>query len=92
MGKTPEIVEGAEYLWGYFLELNASRWDGINGWLPISDQQIMAWCSLTGVRLRAWEYAALRAMDTRFVRGEQAVTEPEPMTASTFKSMFGKGK
>jgi hypothetical protein len=69
--------------------LSSSRWEGFNGWQPLDNTEILSWCILTGVRLRAWELAAIRALDRRLVRGPPP--PDEPVTPAMFDKMFNNG-
>lgn len=83
-----DIPDCAMRVWEAFGTLNASRSIGFDGANPISCQDILAWSSLYGERLMAWEIAAIFMLDKR-VRG---VEEPQPLTAQIFDKMFGGGK
>jgi hypothetical protein len=50
-------------LWQVFLELNATRSSGM-GANPLSLLEIDAWCRLSAVQLTAWEFAAIKAIDS----------------------------
>ncbi|MGX9443858.1 phage tail assembly chaperone [Nitrobacteraceae bacterium UC4446_H13] len=84
-----ELPSPIQHVWEWFIELHKSRSQGFNGWLPISNLEILAWCALTGVQLRPWEYAALRALDDRFVNGPPP--PDEPVTPALFKRLFDNG-
>lgn len=51
----------------WFLELNAARTGTGFGANPLSFTEIFSWSALTRVRLRPWEVAALRRLDTEFL-------------------------
>lgn len=75
-----------QHVWDAFNELHKARGQGCGGWFPISNTEILAYCTLTGAVLRPWEYAALRALDDRWVNGPPRSTEP--MTPDAFDQMF----
>ena len=61
--------EALLYLWGWFWEIAQGRPLGPEGVpLPIPNVEIRAWSELAGVRLVAWELAALRALDGTYLK------------------------
>ena len=60
----PEMPQALEYLWEWFLELNASRSVGMHGLAAITYQDIDAWARLTGREPDPLEVQALMQLDT----------------------------
>lgn len=56
-----------EQLWRTFLDLHHSR-DGMGG--PIRFLDIHAYEAVTGTKLAAWELAAIKAADRKFLQRE----------------------
>lgn len=54
--------EGAERVWGWFIDLNAGRTYGM-GPNPLTWEGIAAWCALTGNAPALWELTAIKALD-----------------------------
>jgi hypothetical protein len=63
--------DGAKFahVMGYFSELSCCRPVGMAGALPITHQEILAWCALTGIRLTRLELEVLRELDRLFLEG-----------------------
>lgn len=57
------IPDGAAHIWGYFLQLNRERSQGMNGSQPLTSSNILAWMALEGVQLEHWELTGIRALD-----------------------------
>ena len=57
------IPDGAAHIWGYFLQLNRERSQGMNGSQPLTSSNILAWMALEGVQLEHWEVGAVRRLD-----------------------------
>lgn len=57
------------YLWNWSWELAQGRPVGPEGIsLPIPNTEIRAWTELTGYRLEPWELAAIRGLDSTYLR------------------------
>ena len=63
-----ELPEAAAYLYQWFWELSSGRPVSQAGFLAIPSSEILAWCQLSGIRLRSWELDALRQLDAAFLR------------------------
>lgn len=63
----PRPPAGCGPLWRDFMELHNSRSWGEGGPKPISFVELDAWQRVRGVRLAAWEIAAVRAADAGFL-------------------------
>ena len=59
----PALPDGAEYLWGWFWDLDAGRGSNGFGLNPLSYSEMKAWAELTQQMLDPWEVSALRKMD-----------------------------
>jgi hypothetical protein len=63
-GRNPvEAPQAVMHLWGWFLQLNGSRQQGMNGAQPISNVEYLAFFTLEDLALEGWETAALRRLD-----------------------------
>jgi hypothetical protein len=73
---------GFEFLWEAFLDLSTARGTGF-GPSPIAYADVLAWCQLYHVRLRAWELDVIRKLDALWLqvaiktRRSQETKEPE---------------
>jgi hypothetical protein len=74
MGRTPVALQGPEFpyvlegLWSIFLELSNTRSQGYSAPLPISYQEVKAWCDLTGINLSPWEVQVIKRLDTVYIK------------------------
>lgn len=64
----PELPPAGERIFRLFGEMSAGRSHGMAGPLPLSNLDILAWTSLTGVRLAPWELMAIRRLDDAMLR------------------------
>lgn len=58
---TPPV--GGAGLWATYCALSGARPASFGGALPVPPSEVLAWCSLRGVRLTPWESDTLQAMD-----------------------------
>lgn len=63
------MPEELAHVWGWFLELAATRSAGGWGPNPISYSDISAWAGLTGVAIRAPEVRTLVLLDRLWLEG-----------------------
>lgn len=63
----PEMPDGTEYLWRWFLELSSSRGSNGFGPMPITYSDIYAWMTTTGSAPRKDEIDLIREMDRVFL-------------------------
>lgn len=68
LDEAPPLPIGAASVWAWFLELSAARRASGFGVSPIVWADLAAYFGLKGVRPRAWELSALRALDNAFIR------------------------
>lgn len=64
----PALPDMVAYLWELFLELHRGRDYGANGPNPLSWQLILAWTTLTGIRLSPWEVDVIKALDGLWIK------------------------
>lgn len=64
MPDMPEVR--AEYLLGYFFEVGPVMAGGM-GPAPISQQELVAWQTNTGIELRPWESRVLRRLSSDYI-------------------------
>lgn len=67
LANAPELPAELGHVWRWFCDLHATRMHGQFGAYPIGYAEIGAWASLTGISLRPFEVAALRAVDEAFL-------------------------
>lgn len=70
----PEVGTGARLL-GYLYEIGPTAPGGM-GPAAISNQEIAAWCGLSGVRLTPWEAKTLRALSREYIAEQHAAADP----------------
>ena len=59
----------AEFLWGWYLDLSASRQIGGMGFpQPLGFAEIWAWCQLHRISLQPWQLRTLRLLDMHHMR------------------------
>lgn len=63
----PEVHPYAEYLKWTFVEVNSARGQGLSGPLPISYQELKAYCDLMDEELSPLEVQTIRLMDTTYI-------------------------
>ena len=63
-----DVPENGHFLWDWFWDLRQSQAPGFSGPSPISNQEIIAWASITGNILRREEAAVIKQMDSRYCR------------------------
>ena len=63
------------YLLEWFWDLASARPVSGNGPQAIPAAEIASWCWLRGIRLRGWEFRALRALDARWLDVARELTE-----------------
>jgi hypothetical protein len=63
----PEMPDGTEYIWRWFLELSSSRGSNGFGPMPITFSDIHAWMAITGSMPRKDEIDLIREMDRVFL-------------------------
>lgn len=64
----PPIPEDMEYLWEWFIELDASRGNNGFGISSLTYTEILAWATLTGRRPAPWEIAVIHRLDSVRIR------------------------
>ena len=64
----PDFPKELEYLWGFFLELSATRPQGYSGPLPITYSEIKAWLDLTDNTLASWEVEVIKKLDRLYLK------------------------
>lgn len=67
--------DGAEHIYGWFLELSARRGFGTAGAFALSFADIEAWQRVRGIKLLAHELQWILALDRRWFRPEKAEGE-----------------
>ena len=74
----PEMppVETAQHLLGYLFEVGPSMPGGMSS-VPITHQEIAAWCELTGITLGPWESRTLRRLSREYVGELNEATDPK---------------
>lgn len=72
LDEAPALPDGCGPLWRDFMELHNARAWGMGGPMPISFVEIDAWQRVRGVRLAAWEIAAVKAGDAAYMRAHNA--------------------
>lgn len=70
--KGPELPEAAAHVWGWFIELCASRQHGAYAVQSLTYAEIEAWSRLTGRALRPFEVAWLRTLDALWLAPEES--------------------
>jgi len=58
----------AEYLWEYFVSMNARRTNNGYGSNPITETDLAAWAARRGIVLEPFEGAAIDAMEQLFLQ------------------------
>ncbi len=58
-----ELPPEADHVWLWFLDLNAARQSGLNGGMPLSHAELVAFFWLERITPSGWELQALRALD-----------------------------
>ena len=61
------IPKGSRYLLEWFWELSPGRPIGPTGPMGLPAQEIQAWAGLKRLRLRAWEFMAIRRLDAKIL-------------------------
>lgn len=61
-----DVPEIGMFLWNWFWELRESSAPGFSGPSPISNQELVAWVSLTGNVVRREELKVLKSMSSRY--------------------------
>lgn len=60
-----------EHVWEYWSQLHSGRSNNGFGPNPLGWQEIQAWATLTGTRLRSWEITALKRLDVLYLIAHQ---------------------
>lgn len=61
--KVPEPPSGTLHIWNWFMELSASRGDGMNGPAALQFQDVWCWSQLTGVTPSPLEISLIMLID-----------------------------
>ena len=74
-GRMPEeginpgsIPAEVAHVWSWFTALRESAGAGLNGPLPITNLEMLAFFTLEGMALEGWETRAIRAVDSAYLR------------------------
>ena len=59
----PEMPSALAHLWGYFGEISLGRQHSMNGPLPLSSSEILAWSILTRTPLSIFDVRCIRILD-----------------------------
>ena len=62
----PPLPAAAKWIWRSFVDLSAARQSAFS-LQPISYSEIVAYQTVTGIRLVGWEVALIRELDSRFL-------------------------
>ena len=68
LAEYPILPEAGRHVWNWYNDMARTRQIGM-GVNPISYQEIQAWSTLTGRRLRGWELETILAIDGAFRTG-----------------------
>lgn len=64
----PQFPDTMEFVWGAFLDLNASRGGSGFGASPLTYADIQTWMTVLSHRLDIWEINAIRRLDITWLR------------------------
>lgn len=94
----PRVPEAGRLLWGWFLDLHATRSQGFAGPLPIAYAEIEAYARLHRIPMASRHVDILRAMDAAWLAHAyraavgSAARYPrssQPINADAFDAVFG---
>lgn len=66
--KHVKVPDNGEYVWSAFLSLHSGRSYGFNGPEPLTFDNMLAWCKLTGNFLSPWQVDAVKRLDNIFLK------------------------